>query len=82
MDIPESTGTADSAFHTITEKNADIQVQFTDMNTKKEVLSNLYKKLLDENSTIVNTFDVFNFQIKLFGNDIVYVTSKYKQTNN
>jgi hypothetical protein len=52
------------------------------MNSKKTTLSGLYKQLLDENSTIMNTLDVFNFQIKLLGNDIVYLTTKYKQTNN
>jgi hypothetical protein len=82
MDIPDSIEIIESIFQTILEKNIEIQTNLDAMTAKKDGLLNLYKHIIEENMTIVNTLDIFHFQIKMLGNDLVYLTTKYKLTNN
>jgi len=82
MDIPDSTEIIKTTFQAVIDKNVEITQYFTNLNDKKNKLTSLYKQLLDENSSIVSTLDIFNFQIRLLGNDIVYLQQKYNNINN
>jgi hypothetical protein len=82
MDIPDSTEIIKTTFQSVVDKNVEITQYFTNLNDKKNRLTSLYKQLLDENSNIVSTLDIFNFQIRLLGNDIVYLQQKYNNINN
>ena len=82
MDIPDSTEKIKNTFQSVIDKNNEITKCFTNLNDKKNKLTSLYKQLLDENSNIVSSLDIFNFQIRLLGNDIVYLQQKYNNINN
>ena len=82
MDIPDSTEIIKTTFQSVIDKNTEIIKYFTSLNDKKNKLTSLYKQLLDENSSIVSTLDIFQFQIRLLGNDIVYLQQKYNNINN
>ena len=43
----------------------------------------LYKQLIDDknNTHIINTLDIFNFQIRLLHNELVYIQQKYNNTD-
>lgn len=82
MDIPDLTEVIKTTFQSIVDKNVEIQKYIEELNNKKNKLNSLYKQLLDENNNIVNTLDIFNFQIRLLTNDIVYLQQKYNNINN
>ena len=82
MEIPDSTEIIKTTFQIVIDKNNEINTYFNELNSKKNKLTSLYKQLLNENNSIVNTLDIFNFQIRLLSNDIVYLQQKYNNINN
>lgn len=82
MDIPDNMEEIRKMYQDVVAKNTNVQTLLEDMNTKKTSLSEMYRQLLKENSSIISTLDMFNFQIKLMSNDLSYISSKYILVSN
>ena len=82
MDIPNYIEVIQTTFQVVIDRSTEIHTKLDDMTQKKNALTQMYHQLLNENSSIVGTLDIFNFQIKLLNNDLTYLMSKYDDINN
>ena len=82
MDISDPTDIMKTVFVSIIDKHAEILEFFTKINDKRSKLETLYKQLVNDNDAIIDTLDIFNFQIRLLNNDINYLHQKYGMISN
>jgi hypothetical protein len=82
MDISDSTDIMKTVFESIITRHTEIKESFKLINDKRNKLETLYKQLINDNNTIIDTLDIFNFQIRLISSDINYLNQKYAMISN